>query len=225
MSQHFFVTSTGTGIGKSFITAALVRQAKARGKTVAAYKPVISGFDPADVANSDTGLILESLGLPATPANIEHVSPWRYKEPLAPSIAARQEKHPIDFQALVAHSQKTIQGNEDLVLIEGVGGVMVPLNDRRTVLDWMEAIGIPALLVVGNYLGSISHTLTAISALKQRHIPIHAIIVNESETSSVSMQMTIDELKLWVEAPICPVTRRSDGDWKNVIELQKILKS
>lgn len=225
MSQHFFVTSTGTGIGKSFITAALVRQAKALGRSVTAYKPVISGFDASKVTESDTGLILESLDLPSTEANIDHVSPWRYAAPLAPSMAARLENRPLDFHALVAHSQKTTQGPEDVILIEGVGGVMVPLNDRRTVLDWMEAVGIPVLLVTGNYLGSISHTLTAISVLRQRHIPIHSIIVNESENATVSMAMTVDELKLWSEAPIHSVSRRVDGNWHDVVELRRLLQS
>jgi len=208
--MHFFVTSTGTGIGKSFITAALVRQAKARGVSVAAYKPVISGFDPAHVEESDTGLILESLGWPLTPEHIKCVSPWRYKAPLAPSMAARQEKMPLNFHALVSYCQTVLQRREDTILIEGVGGVMVPLNDRRTVLDWIEALGIPTLLVVGTYLGSISHTLTAIAVLRQRHIPVHAIIVNESENASVTLEQTIDELKLWVETPLVPVRRCVD---------------
>jgi dethiobiotin synthetase len=224
MNQRFFITSTGTGIGKSFITAALVRQAQAAGRSVAAYKPVISGFDPADVTGSDTGLLLESLGWPVTPDNIDRVSPWRYAAPLAPSMAARQENRPLDFHALVAHSQNAVQGPENVVLIEGVGGAMVPLNDRRTVLDWIEALGIPVLLVVGTYLGSISHTLTALSVLRQRHIPIHAVIVNESEDSSVSMAMTMNELKLWTEAPLLAIQYRVDGNWRAVTELRNLLQ-
>ena len=225
MSQNFFVTSTGTGVGKSFITAALVRQAIALGKQVAAYKPVISGFEISEVTQSDTCIILESLGLPATTENIDHVSPWRYTAPLAPSMAARKEKRPLDFHALVAHSQKAVQESVDLVLIEGVGGVMVPLNDRRTVVDWIEALSIPVLLVVGTYLGSISHSLTAINTLRQRHIPIGAIILNESENATVSVQMTMDELKLWTEAPVIPVQRRPDGNWREVAELRNLLQS
>ena len=225
MNQRFFITSTGTGIGKSFITAALARQARAMGKTIAAYKPVISGFDPADVESSDTGLILESLGLPATPANIEHISPWRYAAPLAPSMAARMENRPVDFEALVGHGKKAMQGTEDVVLIEGVGGVMVPLDDRHTVLDWMEALGAPALLVTGTYLGSISHTLTAIETLRQKNVPLHAVILNESESASVTLAETADELKRWVKAPLHPVTRRADGDGRQVAELRGLLQS
>lgn len=195
------------------------------GQSVAAYKPVISGFDPAQPEQSDTGLILDSLGWPLTPETIERVSPFRYAAPLAPSIAARQEGRPLDFHALVAHGQKALTEHEDVVLIEGVGGVMAPLNDRRTALDWVEALGIPALLVVGTYLGSISHTLTALAVVRQRHVPIHAIIVNESENSSVSLALTVAELKLWTNLPLIPVKRRGDGNWRDVVELRSLLQS
>src|ERR1700722_19853614 len=144
MNQRFFVTSTGTGTGKSFITAALVRQAKALGKSVAAYKPVISGFDPAQPKDSDTGVLLDALGLPLTDENIARVSPWRFKAPLAPSMAARMENRALDFDELIAHSLKAMQSSEDIVLIEGVGGVMAPLNERYTVTEWIEALEIEA---------------------------------------------------------------------------------
>jgi dethiobiotin synthetase len=200
--MRLFITSTGTGVGKTFITGAMARQARAAGRSVAAYKPVISGFDPAQVAETDTGVLLESCGLPLTAANIERVSPFRYAAPLAPSMAARRENCALDFHALIAHSQMALQGPEDLVLIEGVGGVMVPLNDRRLVLDWIEALGIPVVLVVGTYLGSLSHTLTALSVLRQRHVPIHEIVVNESENSPVSLELTVEELRGWTEAAV-----------------------
>jgi dethiobiotin synthetase len=200
--MRLFITSTGTGIGKSFITAGLARQARAHGQTIAAYKPVISGFDPAEVEESDTGILLDALGLPMTQDNIERISPWRFAAPLAPSMAGRLENRPIDFDALVAHSRKMLQGPEETILIEGVGGVMAPLTDHHTVLDWIEALGAPALLVVGTCLGGISHTLTALETLKQRKISVHALIVNESENSSATLEQTVDELKLWTDMPL-----------------------
>ena len=157
MKQRFFITGTGTAVGKTFITASLARQARAQGLRVAAYKPVISGFDPACPAASDTGLLLDSLDLPLSPAHIDTLSPWRYAAPLAPSMAARQENRPLDFAALIAHSQGALAGNEDLVLIEGVGGVMAPLTECHTVLDWIAALQVPTVLVAGAYLGTLSH--------------------------------------------------------------------
>jgi len=224
MNQRFFVTSTGTGIGKSFITAALVRQAKALGKSVAAYKPVISGFDPADAANSDTGLLLQSQELPLMSDNSARVSPWQFSAPLAPSMAARLENRKIDFDELVNHSRKIIAMAEDIVLIEGVGGVMAPLDDRHTIVDWVEAVEIQAMLVVGSYLGTISHTLTALAVLQQRCIPIHSVIVNESEDISVPLQDIVEELGRWTRLPIVTVARRKAPDgWRDVKELRGVL--
>jgi dethiobiotin synthetase len=210
MSQRLFITSTGTGIGKTFITAALARQARALGKSVAAYKPVISGFDPAKPEESDTGVLLHSLGLSLTPENIARISPWRFVMPLAASMAARLENRKLDFDELVAQGQKAMNGSEDTVLIEGVGGVMVPLDERHTVIDWIEVLEIQVMLVVGSYLGTISHTLTALSVLEQRAIPVFAVIVNESETGDVSLQATVEELSNWTRLPLIVVKRRED---------------
>jgi dethiobiotin synthetase len=221
MRQRFFITSTGTGIGKSFITAALVRQAKALGKNVAAYKPIISGFDPLQPEESDTGLLLASLGKPLTPKNIATISPWRFAAPLAPSMAARMEKRAIAFDELINHGKKTIQGEEDFVFIEGVGGVMAPIDEKHTVLDWIEALEIQAVLVVGSYLGTLSHTLTALNVLAQRQIPAFAIIVNETCESSVSLAATCEELAHWTRLPLVPVKRQKAGE--AISELRALL--
>ena len=139
MAQKYFVTSTGTGIGKTYVTAALIRQARARKMSVAATKPVISGFDKHEIAASDTGALLAALGEPLTLAAAEKISPWRFKAPLAPNMAARAEDRSLDCAALFAHGRQFLRLDADLMLIEGVGGVMVPLDEERTVLDWICA--------------------------------------------------------------------------------------
>lgn len=217
MKKRFFITGTGTDVGKTHITAALIAQAKALRQSVMAYKPVITGFDATKIEGSDTGVLLRSLGLPPTSENIERISPWRFAAPLAPSMAARQEKRPVDFDRLAEHSRGVLGGSEDLILIEGAGGVMVPIDDHHTILDWMAALGIPALLVAGTYLGSISHTLTALEALKQRKISIGAVIVNESENASVSLMDTAEELKKWVQAPLITLGRQQAGDFTQLL--------
>ena len=218
MRQLFFITSTGTGIGKTFITAGLVRQAKALGRSVAAYKPVISGFDPAHPEESDSGILLESLGLDATPENIARLSPWRFSTPLAPSMAARTEKNPLDFKALVTHSRKVLKGPEDILMVEGAGGVMAPLDETHTMLDWIEETQIQAILVTGSYLGSISHTLTALAVLAQREIPVFAVIINESEESPVSLEAVNGELSHWTRLPLVSIKRRRKDQGNVAIE-------
>jgi dethiobiotin synthetase len=126
-------------------------------------------------------------------------------------MAARLENHPIDFEALVAATRAMIAGLEEIVLIEGIGGVMVPLDERHTVLDWIAALDIPVLLVTGSYLGTLSHTLTALAVLTQRKIPLRAIIVSETEASAVPLEATADELAHRSGVPLIALRRNTTG--------------
>ncbi len=82
-----------------------------------------------------------------------------------------------------------------MLLIEGIGGVMVPLDDRRTVLDWMSLLRIPIVLVTGTYVGTLSHTLSALEVVARRNIDIAAVVVNESEQSAAALTDTIATLQ------------------------------
>jgi dethiobiotin synthetase len=185
-----FVTGAGTGIGKTFVTVLLCRQLRARGRRVVALKPVVSGFDERAPEESDTGLLLEAQGLPLTAEAVARVSPWRFAAPLAPTMAARREGRDIDMDTLVGFCRERVADSDAIVLIEGVGGVMVPLTERETVLDWIAALKIPALLVTGSYLGSLSHGLTAAYALSSRDVPIAGVVVSESLDSPVPLADT-----------------------------------
>lgn len=199
----YFITGTGTDIGKTFVTAGLIRHLRANGKKVAALKPVVSGFD--DRARSDSGIILDALGEAITPTTLDRVSPWRFAAPLSPDMAAAREGRMIDFDALVEFCRAPRDG---ITLIEGVGGVMVPLDTSHTVLDWMAALGFPVILVTGTYLGSLSHTLTAVRALESAHLRIAAIAVNESAQSAVPMDETVATLRRFLPAlPFVEIAR------------------
>jgi dethiobiotin synthetase len=175
-----FVTSTGTDIGKTFVTAGLIRHLRETGAAASALKPVVSGFDIATAALSDPGVLLDALGDPVTPEALDRISPWRFAAPLSPDMAAAREGRAIDFDELIACCRAPIAAASGTLFIEGVGGVMVPLDARHTVLDWMEALGLPLILVTGTYLGTISHTLTAIDAVTRRGLKIAALAVNDS---------------------------------------------
>lgn len=185
-----FVTGTGTDVGKTFVTAALVRHLQGAGKAVDAYKPVVSGFDPANSATSDPGILLAALGRGATADEVERIAPWRFAEPLSPDLAAEQEGRAIDFKAVAAFSQAASEGR-GTVFIEGVGGIMVPLDQNHTVLDWMSALRLPVLVVAGSYLGTISHTLTALHVLAQRNLDIAGVVVSESAIPGASLDDTV----------------------------------
>ena len=119
---------------------------------------MISGYTPATHRDSDTAVLLDSLGSDHSQDAIDRMSPFRFEAPLSPDMAAAREGRQIDFEALLQFCRDCAAGPEDILLIEGVGGVMVPLTRDKTVLDWIEAIDAPCLLVAGSYLGTISHT-------------------------------------------------------------------
>jgi dethiobiotin synthetase len=189
------ITATGTDAGKTFVAAGLIKLLRGQGASVDALKPVVSGYDPSVVETSDPAVLLKALGRPVSADEIERISPWRFRAPLSPEIAAARENRAVDFNELTKFTQTAIDKTRGLLLIEAVGGIMVPLDARRTVLDWMTMLRAPILLVVGSYLGTVSHTLTALHVLAQRKLAIAAIVVSESERSHVPLEETVESIQ------------------------------
>jgi dethiobiotin synthetase len=208
-----FVTATGTDIGKTFVTAGLIRALHRTGRVVDAAKPVISGFTMETLGASDTGVLLSAMGRDLCAEEAERISPWRFTAPLSPDMAAEAEGTVIDFDALLADSRSRTATARDVLLIEGVGGIMVPLDDRHTVLDWMAALGLPVLLAAGSYLGTISHTLSALDVLARRRLRVAALVVSETPGSTVGLAPTIATLRRFVptETEIFTLPRLPEG--------------
>jgi dethiobiotin synthetase len=209
----FFVTGSGTEIGKTFVTAALIHALHRRGRAVTALKPVASGFDPAHPEDSDPGALLAALGEPISLPALDRIAPWRFRAPLSPDMAAAREKRSIDFAKLVEYSRKAMAAAPGTLLIEGIGGVMVPLDERHTVLDWIAALRIPAIVVSGSYLGAISHALTALDALRSRSLTVAALVVNETPQSTVSLDETAATIARFADrAPVITLPRLAHPD-------------
>ncbi|MCE9570302.1 MAG: dethiobiotin synthase [Rhodocyclales bacterium] len=208
-----FITGTGTDIGKTWLACALLRHWRAEGRRVAAFKPVLSGFDPAHPAASDAGALLAALGREAGAAELDAIAPWRFAAPLSPDMAAALEGREIDFDALVAFSRRAVSADFHAPLVEGVGGVMAPLDGTHTVRDWIAASGLPCVLVSGSYLGSLSHTLTALEALAKVGAGVTAIVVNESPDSAVALDATLRSLARHAAGiPLVGVVRADPGE-------------
>lgn len=199
--KKYFITATGTEIGKTLVTTSLCWQLRQQQQKIVALKPIISGYEEGD-ENSDSGLIVQSCGIKADADSIAAISPWRYKAPLAPNMAAALEGNPVDFAKLVSHCKAYEAGDYDLLLSEGVGGVMAPITDEHTVLDWMEALAWPVILVAGSYLGTISHILSAAEVIKSRGLRLHAVVICESENSSVDVRATVSTLEKFLPQAI-----------------------
>lgn len=180
MSEQFFITATGTEIGKSFVLQKLAQKYQAAGQKFWALKPVISGFDFKDEKN-DSALILRALALENNVENLNLISPWRFKEPASPNVAAAIEGEEIEFAKVVEFCLDEIKRSKKQnlnLLIEGAGGVMTPVNNQFTFLDLIKELKIPVILVIGNYLGTISHSLSAIKVLENSGIKIAKIFLN-----------------------------------------------
>jgi dethiobiotin synthetase len=194
-----FVTATGTDIGKTFVACGLIAELRRQGRAVSALKPVVTGFTADTAAASDPALLLAALGAPLD--DIAKISPWRFAAPLAPDLAAARENRTLDAREVVAFSRTAVAAAEDVLIIEGVGGIMVPLGVHHTVLDWMKALDVPLILVAGSYLGTMSHTLSAVDVLRRRDLTIAAIVISESRDSSVPLDDTAATIARFV-APV-----------------------
>jgi dethiobiotin synthetase len=207
-----FITATGTDLGKTFVAASLIRHLRRLGHNVDAIKPVVSGFDPAQAATSDPGILLDALGIPVSPGEIERIAPWRFRDPVSPDLAAAREGRRIDVDQVIAFCQGAVSQHRGVLLIEGVGGIMVPLDGERTILDVMMALRLPLILVAGSYLGTISHTLTALDALYRRDLDVIAIIVSETAGSTVPLDEVVRTIARFADPVIgLPRSRSRSG--------------
>ncbi|MEJ0009999.1 MAG: dethiobiotin synthase [Alphaproteobacteria bacterium] len=213
--SFYVVTGAGTDVGKTFAACALLHGAHAAGRAARGFKPVASGVSRA--AEGDVAQLLEACDKAVTEANAEAINPWRFPAALSPNMA--DESKALDFDALVSWSRAQITG-EGLRLMEGVGGAMVPLDDSHTTRDWMVALGAPVIVVTGSYLGALSHTLTAIDAL--RELRIAALIICESEGSAVPLSSTADTLKRFARDIPLIVAQPRVSSWREATELHRL---
>lgn len=225
----FFVTASGTGVGKTLVTTALAWQLRRAGRQVRALKPVITGFSPDTLVESDSGQILRCLDREVTMGEVDKISPWRFAAPISPDMAAARVGVEIDFGELVAFCRDEVADAARVgavLLIEGIGGAMVPLTEEETVADWMAALGLPAVLVTGSYLGSLSHTLTALETMAARGMETAAVVVSESPENPVPLEETMDTIRRFVEPALVRSIPRLDrvvDPWETAPDLTEIV--
>jgi len=173
--NKYFVTGIGTGIGKTLVSAILTEKLKAD-----YWKPIQSG----DLDISDS---IKIDNLIANTQTIIHPESYRLTQPLSPHLSARLDGLEIDLDKI------NIPLTDNNLIIEGAGGLMVPLNENELIVDLIKKLGVEVILVSQNYLGSINHTLLSVNLLKQYEIPIKGIIFNgekNTETERYILQYT-----------------------------------
>ena len=197
-----FITATGPDVGKTLVVASLVRHLQQIGHTVDAIKPIVCGYEPAQAAASDLATLIAALRLPFSPETIERMSPWRFRAALPPDLAAQFEKRRIDVDEVVDYCKTAIERRRGVLLIDGVGGIMTPLDPSRTMLDVMMALRLPLILVAGSYRGALSHTLTALDSLFRRDMSLLATIVSETPGSKVPLDEVVASISRFTEPVI-----------------------
>jgi dethiobiotin synthetase len=213
-----FITATGTDVGKTYITCALIETFRRRGRPVDAFKPALTGYH--GVEGSDAGAILKALG--EGPERLDHVAPLRFAASLAPPSAARAEGRTVDLGEMNRLCRiRMAEAEGKALLIEGVGGVMSPIADGATNLDLICDLEVPTLLVVGSYLGSVTHTLTAIEALRGRYVPIWGAVVSQSEGENPAPSELSSAMAQF--APGIPVVVAPRGESWDASELADLL--
>ena len=174
--RAIFVTGTDTGVGKSLVTGLLARHLKERGFMVVTQKWIQTGSH----VHADINLHLKIMGVSKAEIKdyLDSICPYVFSLPASPHLAAKAEKKRIDI-ARIKRSFKLLSSKFDFVIVEGVGGSLVPVDEKYLVVDIAKELNLPVLVVAQNKLGAINHTLMTIEVLKHRKIKILGILFND----------------------------------------------
>lgn len=176
MKQGFFITGTDTGVGKTLIATALVHGFAQAGSKVVGMKPVAAGADWQDdqLINEDVAQLIAAGNVKA---DLAHINPYVFESPIAPHIAAAQAGVSMSISKIKSDFE-VLANIADVVVVEGAGGFLVPLNDSEDMADLAVALGLPMILVVGMRLGCLNHALLTVAAMKARDLRLAGWIAN-----------------------------------------------
>lgn len=177
MTTAYFVTGTDTDVGKTHVACQLIQQFVAQGLKVIGMKPIAAGCELLDGVwvNEDVQKLTAASNVTA-PAEL--INPYCYKEYIAPHIAAEKAGETIEIDKIL-NAFNQLNTMADVVIVEGAGGFLVPLDDQTSMADLAEALDIPVILVVGMRLGCINHSLLTVESIKARGLSLHGWVANE----------------------------------------------
>ncbi len=195
-----FITGTDTGIGKTLVGCGIATALTAQGKRVGVLKPAETGCYRRDgVLYPDDAMRLA--GYAQSKLSIETVCPYRFSPPVAPSVAAEQAGVTIQPERIVEAFQ-TIAGQHEVTLVEGAGGLLVPLVGRYSFADLARDLGIPIIVVVGSKLGALNHTLLTLHCIETRGLPLAGYILNHpTQTADDAIKTNVATLAGLTDTP------------------------
>ena len=200
MTRTYFITGTDTEIGKTYVACALLHAFRGQGLTAIGMKPVAAGTDAAGHNDDVEALIAaSSLALPR-----DRVNSYCFADPVAPHIAAAEAGVTIGADR-IRQALDELAGQADVVVVEGVGGFVVPLAEGFDAADLAGALGIPLILVVGMRLGCLNHALLTVEAIRARGLPLAGWIANRVDPAMSRFDENLAALKARIHAPLLGV--------------------
>ena len=191
-----FVVGTDTGVGKTVVTAGLTGWLRGAGTEAVAVKPCQTGYPPDD----DAAFVESVCGTPEAAVCLQRLSP-----PLAPAVAAREsDDATVSYESIRDGVADAVAASETAV-VEGIGGLCVPLADGREVIDLVADTGLPALVVARSGLGTLNHTALTVRALRRRGVPVVGVVLNEYEGATTAERTNPAVVERMTDCPVWPV--------------------
>ena len=215
MTAGLFITGTDTGCGKTEITLGLMQALQQRGERVLGMKPVASGaLETAEGLRNEDALRIQAQCSEELP--YAQINPFAYEPPVAPHLAAEASGDPIDLE-LICTECKRLGEKADRLIVEGVGGWLVPLTGEATVADLSIRLDLPVILVVGLRLGCLNHALLTDAAMRQSGARIAGWVGNQVEPAMASLEGNLASLRERLPAPCLGVVPWLDDPSPEVI--------
>jgi dethiobiotin synthetase len=203
-SRGLFVTGTDTGVGKTFVACGLAAALSRSGADVGVMKPVASGCRRAPgagrrgLASGDAEALSRASGAGDPPAL---VTPFAFEPPISPDQAARLARRPIALDRVEA-AFRALAGRHDVMLVEGVGGLLVPLGPGATVAEMALRLGLPLLVVARDGLGTLNHTLLTLDTARRRGLRVSAVVLNRADRRRPGLPERLNPATLRREAGV-----------------------
>jgi dethiobiotin synthetase len=208
--RGLFVTGTDTGVGKTWVAAAIARTLGRQGRVVRVAKPVATGaaWTGQRWLSDDTRLLAEA----AAETDLEAVTPWALAAPAAPPVAARLAGVALALEDIADAVRQRGGGREVGVVVEGVGGLLCPLTEEATVADLAAGLRLPVVVVARRSLGTLNHTLLTLEAARGRGLDVRGVVVNETTpVSGVAEETNVAELRRRLAVPLLAVVPHQPG--------------
>jgi len=212
--MNYFVTGTDTGAGKTLISCALLHGFAARGKRVIGMKPVAAGCN-ADGQNEDVLQLCAASNVQPgiLAASSDQINPYSFMPAIAPHLAAQLAGANIDF-AHIAESYLALAVRADVVIVEGAGGLLVPLNEQQDSADLVRELGLPVILVAGMRMGCLNHALLTAEAIAARGLTLSGWVANVIDADMILADENVAALQQRIAAPllgVVPYMPRADA--------------